>query len=188
MNSCELSCLMFIFVCSSYQLLYSSARSGSFFLFSSSLVEFSWCFSIFFLVQLTLLLLILMNLYLVNYLSFSLVSGLLSVFQWKSAYCLPIFLSSVQLLSHVQWFATPWLQHARPPCPLPTPRVYSDSCPLSLGWHPTIPSSVAPFSSCLQSFPASGCFHMSQFFASGGQSISFNFSLSPSNFSLPLWI
>ena len=76
--------MLLTLVCSSYQLLYSSAWSGSFFLFSSSLVEFSWCFSIFFLVQLTLSLLILMNLYLVNYLSFSLVSGLLSVFQWRS--------------------------------------------------------------------------------------------------------
>ena len=63
------------------------------------------------------------------------------------------------------------LQHARPPCPSPTPRVYSDSCPLSQWCHPTILSSVAPFSSCLQSFPASGSFQMSQFFTSGGQSI-----------------
>ena len=63
------------------------------------------------------------------------------------------------------------LQHARPPCPSPTPRVYSDSCPLSRWCHPAISSSVDPFSSCLQSFPASGSFPMSQFFASGGQSI-----------------
>ena len=48
------------------------------------------------------------------------------------------------------------LQHARPPCPSPTPRVYSNSCPLSRWCHPTISSSVVPFSSCLQSFPASG--------------------------------
>ena len=63
------------------------------------------------------------------------------------------------------------LQHARPPCPSPTPRVYSDSCPLSQWCHPTISSSVITFSSCLQSSPASGSFQMSQFFASGGKSI-----------------
>ena len=63
------------------------------------------------------------------------------------------------------------LQHTRPPCPSPTPRVYSNSCPLSQWCHPTISSSVVPFSSCFQSFPASGSFPMSQFFASGGQSI-----------------
>ena len=63
------------------------------------------------------------------------------------------------------------LQLARLPCPSPTPGVYSHSCPLSQWCHPTIPSSVVPFSSCLQSFPASGSFPMSQFFESGGQSI-----------------
>ena len=63
------------------------------------------------------------------------------------------------------------LQHARPPCPSPTPRVYSNSCPLDRWYHPTISSSVVPFSSCLQSFPASQFFQMSQFFLSGGQSI-----------------
>ena len=62
-------------------------------------------------------------------------------------------------------------QHARPPCPSPTPRVYPKSCPLSRWCHPTILSSVVPFSSCPQSFPASGSFQMSQLFASGGQSI-----------------
>ena len=73
------------------------------------------------------------------------------------------------------------LQHTRPPCPSPTPEVYSNSCPLSQWCHPTISSSLIPFSSCLQSFPASGSFQMSQLFASGGQSISFSFSISPSN-------
>jgi len=63
------------------------------------------------------------------------------------------------------------LQHTRSPCPSPTPGVYPNSCPLSQWCHPTILSSAIPFSSCLQSFPASGCFPMSQFFASGGQSI-----------------
>ena len=62
-------------------------------------------------------------------------------------------------------------QHARPPCPLPILRVYSNSYPLSRWCHPAISSSVVPFSSHLQPFPASGAFLMSQFFASGGQSI-----------------
>ena len=73
------------------------------------------------------------------------------------------------------------LQHARPPCPSPTPGVYPNSCPLSQWCHPTISSSVAPFSSHLQSFLASGSFQKSQLFASGGQSIGFSFSLSLSN-------
>ena len=63
------------------------------------------------------------------------------------------------------------VQHARPPCPSPTPRVYPNSCPLSQWCHPTILSSVIPFSSCPQYFPVSGSFQMSQFFAAGGQSI-----------------
>ena len=63
------------------------------------------------------------------------------------------------------------LQHARPPCPSPTAGVYSDSCPLSPWCHPTISSSVVPFSSHLQSFPGSESFPMSQYFTSGGQSI-----------------
>ena len=72
-------------------------------------------------------------------------------------------------------------QHARPPCPSPTPRVYSNSCPLSRQCHPTISSSVIPFSSRLQSFPASGSFQMSQFYASGGQSIGASASVLPMN-------
>ena len=58
-----------------------------------------------------------------------------------------------------------------PPCPSPTPGVDSNSCPLSWWCHPTILSCVVPFSSCIPSFPTSGSFQMSQFFASGGQSI-----------------
>ena len=78
--------------------------------------------------------------------------------------------STVQKLSHVWLFATPCkMQHARPPCPSPTPRVYSNPCPSSQWHHPTISSSVVPFSSCLQSFPASRSFPMSRFFTSGGQ-------------------
>ena len=63
------------------------------------------------------------------------------------------------------------MQHTRLPCPSPTPGSCSNSCLPSQWCHPTISSSVIPFSSCLQSFPASGSFPMSQFFASGGQSI-----------------
>ena len=62
-------------------------------------------------------------------------------------------------------------QHARPPCPSPTPRVHSDSRPSSQWYHPAISSSVVPFSSCPQSLPASESFPMSQLFAWGGQSI-----------------
>ena len=69
-------------------------------------------------------------------------------------------------------------QHARPPCPSPTPRVYPNSCPLSWWCHPTLSSSVIPFSSCPQSFPASESFQMSQLFASGGQSIGVSASTS----------
>ena len=86
-------------------------------------------------------------------------------------------LSSVQSLSSV-WLQPHGLQHARPPCPSPTPRVYSNSCPLS-GWcHPTISSFLVSFSSRLQSFPVSGSFQMSQFFTSGGQSIGVSASTS----------
>ena len=70
------------------------------------------------------------------------------------------------------------LQHTRPSYPSPTPGVYPKSCPLSRWYHPTISSSVIPFSSCLQSFPASGSFQMSQLFASGGQSIAVSASAS----------
>ena len=70
------------------------------------------------------------------------------------------------------------LQHTMPPCPSPSPGACSNSCALSLWCHPTISSSVIPFSSCPQSFPASGSFPMSQFFASGGQSIGVSASAS----------
>ena len=82
--------------------------------------------------------------------------------------------SSVQSLSRV-------LQHTRLLCPSPTPRVYSNSCPLSQWCHPTISSSLTRFSSCLQYFPASGSFPMSQFFTSGGQSIRASASVLPMN-------
>ena len=70
------------------------------------------------------------------------------------------------------------LQHARPPCLSSPPGVYSNSCSLSWWCHPTISSSVIPFPSCLQSFPASGSFQKSQFFTSGGQSIGVSASAS----------
>ena len=70
------------------------------------------------------------------------------------------------------------LQHTSLPCPSPTPGAYSNSCALHRWCHPTISSSVVPFSSCLQSFPASGSFPMSQFFTSGGQSIGVSASAS----------
>ena len=83
---------------------------------------------------------------------------------------------SCSVMSDSLWLHEP--QHTRPPCPSPTPGVYPNSCPSSRWCHPTISSSVVPFSSCPQSFPASGSFQMSQLFASGGQSI--GVSASPS--------
>ena len=91
--------------------------------------------------------------------------------EWWEVAFVSIQLSSVQSLSRVQLFEIPWMQHVRPPHPSPIHRVYSNSCPLSWWCHPTISSSVVPLSSCLQSFPASGSFQMSQFFTSSGQSI-----------------
>ena len=70
------------------------------------------------------------------------------------------------------------LQHARLPCPSPSPGVCSNLCPSGRWCHPNISSSVIPFSSCLQSFPAAGSFQMSQFFTSGGQSIGASVSAS----------
>ena len=78
-------------------------------------------------------------------------------------------------------------QHARPPCPSPTPRVYPNSCPLSRWCHPTISSSVVPFSSCLQPFSASKSFQMSQLFASDGQSIGVSASTSILSMNIQDW-
>ena len=85
--------------------------------------------------------------------------------------------SSVQF-SHSVVSDSLWPHEPKPPCLLPTPRVYPNSCPLSQWCHPTISSTVAPFSSLLQSFPASGSFPMGQLFASGGQSIGVSASTS----------
>ena len=84
----------------------------------------------------------------------------------------------VQLLSCVRFFGPHGQQHIRLPCPSLFPQVCSDSCPLSQWCHPTSSSSVALFSFCLRSFPASGSFPMSQLFASGGQSIEVSVSAS----------
>ena len=78
------------------------------------------------------------------------------------------------------------LQHTRIPCPSPTPRVYANSCPLSQWCHPTISSSVVPFSR-LQSFPATGSFPVSQFFTSGGQSIGVSASTSVLPMNIQNW-
>ena len=86
--------------------------------------------------------------------------------------------SSVHSLSRVLFFATPWTQHTRLSCPSPALRVYSNSCPSSWWCYPTISSYLVPFSSHLQSFPASESFPVSQFFASGGQSIGVSASAS----------
>ena len=77
----------------------------------------------------------------------------------------------VQSPSLVQLFMIPWTAACQAPCPSPSPEARSNSCPLHQWCHPTISSSVVPFSSCLQSFPASGSFAMSWLFVSGGQSI-----------------
>ena len=79
------------------------------------------------------------------------------------------------------------LQHTRPPYLSPTPRIYSNSRPLSRWCHPIISSSVVPFSSCLQSFPASGSFQMNQFFTSEGQSIGVSASASVLSMNIQDW-
>ena len=88
--------------------------------------------------------------------------------------------SSVSQFSHsvVSDSLRPHEPHTRPPCPSPTPGVYSNSCPLSRWCHPAISSSVIPFSSCPQSFPASRSFPMSQLFSWGGQNIGVSASAS----------
>ena len=85
-----------------------------------------------------------------------------------------LYICLLLLFSHSVTSSSLWphgLQHTMLSCPSPSPRACSNSCPLSRWCHPTISSSVVPFSSCLQSFPGSGFFLMNQLFASGGQSI-----------------
>ena len=93
----------------------------------------------------------------------------------------------VWLLSHVLLFATPWTQHASLPCPSPSPRACSNSCPSSQWYHLTILSCVIPFSSCLQSFQALGSFLMSLLFISGGQSIGVSASTSVLQVNIQDW-
>ena len=95
--------------------------------------------------------------------------------RWQAASLHVQFSSVAQLCLTLQHHG---LQHARPHCPSPTPRVYSNSCPLSQWWHPTISTPVVPFTSCLQSSPASRSFPMSQLFTSGSQSIGVSASTS----------
>ena len=98
-----------------------------------------------------------------NYCIFAGILRITSIYVYlKSHPGISVQFSSVQSLTRVQLFATPWLQHARPPCPSPTPGVYSNSCPSSRWCHPAISSSVVPFSSCPQSLLASGSFPRSQ--------------------------
>ena len=92
--------------------------------------------------------------------------------------CVSVFVLYVCVCVCVQFSSVTQSDPARPPCSSPTPGVYSNSCPLSWWYHPTISSSVFPFSSCLQSFPVSGSFQMSQFFTSGCQSIGVSASAS----------
>ena len=104
-------------------------------------------------------------------------------FEWNSQRSSLVLSKAFGLLlfSHLVEFMFLWphgLLHARLPPPSLSPRVCSNSYPLSQWYHPTIPFSDVPFSSCLQSFPASGSFPMSQFFASGGQSIGVSASTS----------
>ena len=89
--------------------------------------------------------------------------------------------SSVQLLSCVWLFATPWTAECQASLSLSAPRAQPNPCPSSQWCHPTISSSVIPFSFCPQSFPTSGTFQMSQLFTWSGPSMSFSFSMSPSN-------
>ena len=110
---------------------------------------------------------------------------LIKCIRLKKVRCKNINFSSVQF-SHSVMSDSLWPHeslHARPPCSSPTPGVYSNPCPLSQWCHPAISSSVVPFSSCPQSFPASGSFQMSQLFAPGGQStgVSASASVLPMN-------
>ena len=106
--------------------------------------------------------------------------------KWDHIYQIHKILTSTKVFNSVQFSHSavsdslrPYgLQHTKPPCPSLTPGVHPNPCPLSWWCHPAISSSVVPFSSCLQSFPASGSFQMSQFFTPGGQSIGVSASTS----------
>ena len=102
----------------------------------------------------------------------------ISIYPKSLSYPCSIIFSTVQLLSYVRLFATPWTAAHQASLSITNSGACSNSCPLSQWCHPTILFSVIPFSSCLQSFPALGCFPRSQFFASGGQSIGISASAS----------
>ena len=105
------------------------------------------------------------------------------------SFCVVWITSSIQFIRSIMSNSL-WphgLQHARLTCPSPTPRAYSNARPLSRWCHPTSSSSVVPFSSCLQSFPASGSFPMNQFFASGGHSIGVSASASVLQVNIQDW-
>ena len=93
------------------------------------------------------------------------------VYTISCAYIFHFHILHFQSVSHVQLFVNPWTQHARLPYSSPTPRVYSNSCSSCQWCHPNILSSISHSSFCLQSFPASRCFPICQFFSSDGQSI-----------------
>ena len=115
------------------------------------------------------------------YLTYSITSNVGLSFSFLSVNILhTMIVVGIQLLSHVQLFATPWTWHTRLPCPSLSPRVCSNSHPLSQRYHAAISSSVTPFPFCshLQSFPESGSFLVSPFFTSGGQSIGISASAS----------
>ena len=107
---------------------------------------------------------------------------------WIQSFSIAGFISHFSLLQIFRWIQFSSVasnslrphepQHARPPCPSPTPGVYPNSCPLSQWCHPAISSSVVPFSSYLQSFPTPGSFPMSQLFTLGGQNIGVSASTS----------
>ena len=102
-----------------------------------------------------------------------------SIHSFNKYFCGIYHVSQLSLVAHSCPTRRPHeLQHARPHCPSPTPGAHPNPCPLSWWCHPTISSSPFPFFSCLQSFPASGSFHMRKFFTSGGQSIGVSASTS----------
>ena len=107
--------------------------------------------------------------------------------EWKGNTAPVQFLSSVQFSVGSDSLWPDGLQHTRPPCASPTPGIYSKPCPLSRWCHPTISSSLFPFSSHLQSFQASGSFQMSQLFASGGQNIGISTSASILPMNIQYW-
>ena len=115
--------------------------------------------------------------------------------EWTSILVLYLFINllclcitSVQFSHSVVSLRPHGLPHARPPCPSPNPGACSNSCPSSQRCHPTISSSVIPFSSCLQSFPASGSFPMSQFFTLGNQSVGASASASVVPMNIQDWL